>query len=122
MTGLRTWWRKLGGLMVACLMALVLGGPILDALVCKGEDQPVAAVNHPDVAQTVAALDQDDGQAGHEGPEICAHGHCHHGVTVGLLVDDADLHSWPRVALHAQPAAPSHTSQAPTGLERPPRA
>lgn len=122
MTGLRTWWRKLGGLMVVCLLATLIGGPTLDAIVCKGEGEASVASAQVEMGHAIATSDRDVGEPGHAGPTICAHGHCHHGLTLGLVLAEATIAPLPRAEPHGMTAPPPHASRAPSGLERPPRA
>jgi hypothetical protein len=124
MTLLRTWWRKAGGLVVACLLATLIIGPTLDAMVCGGESEAAVGSIPHGAAQTLVSahhdqldLDVGDGEAGN-----CAHGHCHHGVALGFIVADAAALHTPTVQSHALAPSSVRASRAPSGLERPPRA
>ncbi len=122
MTGLRTWWRKLGGLMAVCLLATLIGGPTLDAIVCKGEGEVSVASAQFELGQSLATPDGDRSDPGHDGIEVCAHGHCHHGLALGLVLAETAIEPAPVTDLHDLTPASPHASRAPAGLERPPRA
>lgn len=80
MTGLSTHSRTLGAWLVACLLAVFVATPLLDAAVCR--DEAVAATLATDAAAPAALATLDDAKApAHPdagGPQPCAHGHCHH--------------------------------------------
>jgi hypothetical protein len=124
MTPLRTWWRKTGGLVVACLLAALVIGPTLDAVVCGGEGETAAASMPHGAAQSivVAHHDQPDPNVDHDEGGICAHGHCHHGLTLGFVIADASVLPGPTSESHALGTTATHASRSPSGLERPPRA
>jgi hypothetical protein len=121
MTQLRTWWRKLGGPMIACLLAALIAGPVLDAVVCKGEfgAAPVSAVFSD--GQTDASAPHDQTEPGH-GADACVHGHCHHGLTLALAAAEAMAAPAALSQLHAMAVGSPPASLNPSGLERPPRA
>ena len=75
MTRLAKWWRSIGGLAAACLLALFAVGPVADAVVCQADAPAVEAAYAPDKADVAAPGDPKShpAEAG-----ICVHGHCHH--------------------------------------------
>ena len=84
MMGRSTWWRRLGGLLAACLLVVLASAPSIDALVCQ-DDAAIAASQstNADSAHLASAPTpaQNSGDAG----DICPHGHCHH---FGVYVDN----------------------------------
>lgn len=93
MAGRSTWWRRLGGLLAALVLAVLTMGPSLDALICGGEDgmSAAAAVQTVDSDHAVAVEDG-HGQSPHDGDLTpCMHGHCHHGAPyVPAALSDAE--------------------------------
>lgn len=125
----KTWWRDLGGLLAAAVIAVLAFAPALDALICGGEEPTVNAPAAIAEAQAPVAKDQvaDLGEhhgavSGHADGGVCPHGHCHHGGVAqpapqsprfALLSVAARL----PIPLSAVPVSDPHYS-----LDRPPRA
>ncbi|MET3665574.1 hypothetical protein [Caulobacter sp. 1776] len=117
-----TWWRNLGGLMAACVLALLVVAPAVSMATCLCEaDASVVSVETGVAAVQTIHSDQ----RGHRAPceaACCVNGHCHHG---GAMLDTAV----PEVPALA-PVAPEHAlasvqflaSRTLSGLDRPPRA
>jgi hypothetical protein len=120
MTQVRTWWRKLGGLMVVCLLAALVVGPALDSIICNGETDVAMATLGDDPA--VASHTQDHSAPTHGSDGACVHGHCHHGLTVALAIADATTAPTTATQAHCLASASVLGSRNPSGLERPPRA
>ena len=125
MTGLRTWWRRYGGLL-AVLLAFVLVVPTaVDAAICGLEGSAVAgaAADGHGAAKAAAPAKADAGQKAAIGDvdAACHHGHCHHGG-VGVPAPAADA---VRVLVAATAPPPSMARAPPshpfTRLDRPPR-
>jgi len=115
-----TWWRNLGGLMAACVLALLVVAPTVGMAACVCEDgAPVVGVETAAAVQTVQR-DQQDHRVPCEAA-CCVSGHCHHG---GAMLDTA-VAAVPALA----PAASEHAAMAVhvlasrtlAGLDRPPR-
>ncbi|MBT9473166.1 MAG: hypothetical protein V4514_01555 [Pseudomonadota bacterium] len=120
MTGLKTWWRKLGGLMAVCLLTTLLAAPILDAVLCEADSEAVVATSQQD--HVLPSSDHpDDGHTGGSST-ACPHGHCHHGVGFGVLAVETTTELSPLDQHYLAPPFTRHASRAPAGLERPPRA
>lgn len=120
MTGLKTWWRKLGGLMAVCLLTTLLAAPILDAVLCKEDSGTAVAASQQD--HVLSSSDHpDDGHTGGSSA-ACPHGHCHHGVGFGVLAVETATELSPLDQHYLAPPSTRHASRAPAGLERPPRA
>ena len=124
MKRLRTWWRGMGGLMAACLLAMLVTAPVFDALICSNDEASAASVvataaGPGDVAAQPGPAHKPAHPADVGG---CQHGHCHHGTPMlGALVGDAAA---PLAAQALQPglsarAAPSLPL---AGPDSPPRA
>lgn len=115
-------WRKVGGLLVAALLAVLVLSPSVDALICK--DDGTVAVQAPTGHVTLAAADDADEVSGHPlgTAGTCQHGHCHHGASY-TAADPADLLAVPATRVgHALISTRLPPSSAPPGLDRPPRA
>lgn len=116
-----TGWRNLGGLLAACVLALLVIAPTIGMATCICEDgAPAAGVETSAAVQTVQGDQQD-----HRAPcdaASCVGGHCHHG---GAMLGTAAAEVPTRA-----PAAPEHmpasvqvlASRVLSGLDRPPRA
>lgn len=118
--GRSTWWRRLGGLLAACLLVVLASAPSIDALVCQ-DDAAIAAsqVTNADSAHLASAPTpaKNSGDAG----DICPHGHCHH---FGVYVDNPPVRQVMTAFLEAPANAPEQ--RFPPSLpgatpERPPR-
>jgi hypothetical protein len=121
MAQLRTWWRKLGGPVIACLLAALVASPALDAFVCKGELDTAAVSTVFSDGQTDASALHDQTAPGHDA-DACVHGHCHHGLTLALAAAEAMAAPAALSPLHSMAVGSAPTSLNPSGLERPPRA
>jgi len=116
MRRMMTWWRDLGGLLAACLLALLVIAPTADAGLCLCADD--VAVN----GLAFQAAQTDDGDAYPCEAVCCLSGHCHHG---GPMLDPSVVLVPTLEAMTARPvlaAAPALASLPASGLERPPRA
>lgn len=119
MFGRVTWLRRLGGLLVACLVLMLAGAPTFDEFVCVN-DTAVAEASASDGSISVARPDV--GGAAHlpDADDLCAHGHCHHGAP--FLVSAASLTTHVHTAPQLRPRdMAALASRSPAGLERPPR-
>jgi len=121
MTGPKTWWRKLGGLMAICLTAMLLAGPSLEAFICK-DDGSVPAASATAEGEVVLIAEHETSDRSDCGPAICQHGHCHHGVQFALTGAEGATALGSRAEIHLPPSQARHDSRSPSGLERPPRA
>lgn len=117
-----TWWRNLGGLMAACVLALLVVAPTAGMAACVCEnDAPVVGF---ETGVTVAQVVQSDRQD-HAAPceaACCVGGHCHHG---GAMLDApvaAVPAPAPVVSEHATACAHALASRTIAGPDRPPRA
>lgn len=114
-----TWWRNLGGLMAACVLALLVVAPTVGMAACVCEDR-ASVVGVETVATQTIQGDQRDHAAPCEAA-CCVGGHCHHG---GAMLDAAveDVAAPPAVASeHATASIHALVSRALPGLDRPPR-
>jgi uncharacterized membrane protein YjjB (DUF3815 family) len=118
MQRMTTWWRNLGGLLAACVLALLVVAPttslaaclcVEDAAIGQVSDVPaIQAERHEEGAPCKAAC--------------CVSGHCHH---AGSLLDApvvAISAPAPMAAEHAIAPTRALASRAPSALDRPPRA
>lgn len=116
-----TWWRNLGGLMAACLLALLVVAPTVSTATCLCEgDTPIVSVETRAAVQTVQS-DQQDHRVPCEAA-CCVSGHCHHG---GAMLD-APVAAVPAPAPvaseHVMTSAHALASRTLSSLDRPPRA
>ena len=117
-----TWWRNLGGLMAACVLALLVVAPVagMAACVCDNDARVVGVETSTPTAQAIQS-DQRD----HEAPcdaVCCVSGHCHHG---GALLDTAVAAvptPTPVDSEQAMASAHALASRTISGPDRPPRA
>lgn len=115
-----TWWRNLGGLMAACVLALLVVAPTASMATCLCDGAPVIGVETGAV-QTTAQGDQRDHRAPCEAA-CCVSGHCHHG---GGMLDTAVAEApalAPTASEHAMASVHVLASRPLPGLDRPPRA
>lgn len=124
MDALAQWWRRLGGLLAAAVVALLVVGPGIDTIICAGED--VVAVGAPDHGLRLNAAADDHhsptapGTVDHTG--ACPHGHCHHIAADRAACAVAELDAPGTLARLPIPQARGLDSDLLYGLERPPRA
>jgi hypothetical protein len=115
-------WRKVGGLLVAGLLAVLVLSPAVDALICK--DDGTVAVQAPNGHVTLAVADDADEVSGHPlgAAGTCPHGHCHHGTSY-TVADPVDVATAPATRVgRTLVSTRLPPSSAPPGLDRPPRA
>ncbi|WP_454717801.1 hypothetical protein [Caulobacter segnis] len=109
-----TWQRNLGGLLAACVLALLVLIPAIASASCICDERPARA------EQTIHA-DQKHDSAPCKAA-CCLGGHCHHG---GSLIDAPVLavsSPAPKTAEHILVAALAPASHNPSPLDHPPRA
>jgi hypothetical protein len=113
-----TWWGKLGGLMAACLLSLLVVAPTVSMAACLC-DYDVAIVGVEAVAIAVLGDPEDHGAPCDAA--CCVSGHCHHGG--GML--DAPVAAVPAlvsfVSEHVMAAPQALASRTLSGPDRPPR-
>jgi len=117
-----TWWRNLGGLMAACVLALLVVAPSVSLAACTCD----SAASVTGVETRVAASQAVQGDLQDHGAPCeaacCVGGHCHHG---GAMLDTpvAAVSAPILVASeHAMASAPARASRPVAGPDRPPRA
>ncbi|MEW5683305.1 MAG: hypothetical protein AB1942_00150 [Pseudomonadota bacterium] len=129
MTQTSTAWRRIGAVLFALVLSLLIVGPGIDTIICRDEltagpaaELSVTAVG--DHAQVVQAHDADAGGLSDHGPDglACVHGHCHHaGAYMAADLRAADEPDAPR-AQHALLRSRVAVSDPKFMLMRPPRA
>ena len=114
----------MGGLLAACLLAVLVTAPAFDAVICFNDDAPAARASTEAASVETSAQPAREHAPGHpaDADEGCQHGHCHHGApmlsaSIGDEAAPVAVDSL-RPALSAR-AAPS---LAVAGPDRPPRA
>ncbi|WP_454761370.1 hypothetical protein [Caulobacter segnis] len=110
-----TWQRNLGGLLVACVLALLVLIPAVASAACVCDERPAS------VAEQTIQADQKHDSAPCKAA-CCLGGHCHHG---GSLIDAPVLAvsaPAPKIAEHVLVAALAPASHNPSPLDHPPRA
>jgi hypothetical protein len=108
-----TWWRNLGGLLVACVLTLLVAAPMTSAAACLCADDAPAA------SQTIQVEHQQDSAPCKAA--CCLGGHCHHASpALGALISTVATPA-PVTARHA--ITPGHVlpSLTVSALDRPPR-
>lgn len=123
MAGRMTWWRKLGGLLAALVVAVFTMGPGLDTLICGGDGgiNAVAAVQTASADHTASVEDGHGQPSQDQSLGVCMHGHCHHGA---LYVPDTLPTAEAPLAVpngHDLVRATGTTSDRHFQLKRPPR-
>ena len=115
-----TWWRNLGGLLAACVLALLVLAPAVTMAACVCDTNAAPITMSPAVDQAVQSEHQDEGAPCDAA--CCVSGHCHHG---GSMLDTpvaAVPSPAPVIAEHAIVAAHALASRTISGPDRPPRA
>jgi len=112
-----TWWRNLGGLLAACVLAMLVVIPTFSTAACRCDG---------DVATREATVQAVQGEGRHDSAPCeaacCLGGHCHHGAAmldalVALLPTPILVAAEPlRAPTQALASRTTHD------LERPPRA
>lgn len=115
-----TWWRDLGGLLAACVLALLVAAPMTGAAACLCNEDAVGQTTSVGGGQAIHANQPEDSGPCQE--PCCLGGHCHHAgpaldVPVVVLASPA-----PRAAELTIAPARALASRAPSALDRPPRA
>lgn len=117
-----TWWRNLGGLMAACVLALLVIAPTVSMAACFCEEAaPAVSVDSGAAAVETVQADQRDHRTPCEAA-CCVGGHCHHGGAVLDTVVAAVATPAPFAAEHALASVQILASRVLSGLDRPPRA
>lgn len=112
-----SWWRNLGGLLVACVLAVLVAAPVSSA-VCLCDDGPIERV-----ASAVQTVQADHGQGDAPCKAVCCvSGHCHHAGSLFEAPVPALAAPVPTVAEHAAAPALVLASHTPSPLDHPPRA
>jgi hypothetical protein len=117
-----TWWRNLGGLMAACVLALLVVAPTVSMATCLCADE--AAIVRVETGAVIVQAIQGDPQD-HSAPceaACCVSGHCHHGGVVLDAPVAAVPALAPVVSEHLMASAHALASRTISGLDRPPRA
>lgn len=119
--GLKTWFKQMGGTLIACLLLSFVVVPTLDSAVCATDGERPVAQSHQQTIQGASADPQQDKEQDH-GSEVCIHGHCHHASPfVGAALDHFRLSNPP--ALHTTPVNLGFPpSSSVDRLKEPPRA
>ena len=116
-----TWWRNLGGLVAACVLALLVVAPTVSmaTCVCKNDAAIVSVETGTGALQAVQSDSRDHGAPCEAA--CCASGHCHHG---GAMLDSpvaAVPAPAPVVSEHVMASAHALASRTISGPDRPPR-
>lgn len=121
MAVLATWWRRVGGVLAAAVLCVMIAAPIAQAAVCA--DEPAVAVASLDVAGAAVASPDlgNDADPCEDGGCVCIHCHSHHaGAYTPVALTDAQ---GPAVVCgrHRLAEGPSPPSSLTFGFKRPPR-
>ena len=115
----KTWWRNLGGLLAACVLALLVVAPMASMAACVCDD----SARIVGVETSAVAVQGDQRDHGAPCDALCCVGdHCHHG---GALLDTAIAAvpaPAPADSEHAMASAHALASRTISGPDRPPRA
>jgi hypothetical protein len=116
-----SFWRRAGGVFIACLLVMLVIAPSADSFMCADDGPQTASVEQSFDAGAAnlspAGSIHKDVQHG-----ICPHGHCHHGIP---YVGAASLAAIEPHAFADRPQPPemtNHPSGPASRLEDPPRA
>lgn len=117
-----TWWRNLGGLIAACVLALVVITPMVGmaTCLCEGDALIISVETSAAAVQTVQS-DREDHGAPCESA-CCVSGHCHHGGAVLGTAAAGVPTLAPAASEHAIAPVDLLASRALSSLDRPPRA
>jgi hypothetical protein len=120
MMGRSAWWRRLGGLVAACLLVVLAAAPLIDAIVCQ-DDAAIATAQLAKADAGKAASAPATAPQGGDPGDLCPHGHCHH---FGVYVGREPVREIMTAFLEVRPDAPAQ--RFPPSLpsatpERPPR-
>lgn len=118
MTKLTTLLKRMGGVVIACLLLTLVVTPAADAVICGFE--PASMTSH--VTDDAALADVAGDEHGPADIDACFHGHCHHASPlIGAQI--LALDTLPVAQAHLVPAlAGLPPSLAPDRLNKPPRA
>lgn len=115
-----TWWRNLGGLLAACVLALLVVAPTASMAACVCDNIAVTITVGAAADQAVQG-DHGDDRAPCEAA-CCVSGHCHHGGSMLDTPAAAVPTPAPVVTEHALAATDALASRTISGPDRPPRA
>lgn len=121
MNGLKTWFRRMGGALIACLLLALVVAPSLDLAICANDGGRAFASS---VQVTDQGVDADNQKSrDHEGgSDACIHGHCHH-ASPAIGGDEVSYSAPDPLSSHTAPKNVGFPpSSAPDRLEEPPRA
>lgn len=117
-----TWWRNLGSLLAACVLALFVITSTVSLATCLCEAAPPNSSVERSTATVQAVQNAPQEHAAPCEAACCVSGHCHHG---GVILD-ATLTGVPTPALviaeHAMASTHTLASRTLSGPDRPPRA
>lgn len=115
-----SWLRRFGTALTALVLAIIVFGPSLDRLICRDDTALGAQAAERVVSVTTA---HDGASHPDNAPEVCMHGHCHHGPAAAPLIPEALLTTIAPVRDH-HPLLRTRvrTADAKFDLMRPPRA
>lgn len=114
-----SWWRRLGAALSALVLAVLVLGPSLDAIICHDDLSMSAAA--AEALTERAAPHQDRSDHGGDGL-ACVHGHCHHGSAYAPVAFAAVEGREALRAEHKLFRVRVEISDPKFGLKRPPRA
>ncbi|ADG10965.1 hypothetical protein B7G68_12845 [Caulobacter segnis] len=115
MDGMTTWRRNLGGLLAACVLALLVLIPTLASASCICDERPAS------VAEQTIQADQKHDSAPCRAA-CCLGGHCHHGGSLIETPVEVISAPAPKTAEHILVPALAPASHISSPLDHPPRA
>lgn len=117
-----TWWRNLGGLMAACVLALLVVAPSVSMAACICDNPAAPAIGvEIGVAASQAVLDDARNHGAPCEAACCVGGHCHHGGAMLHALVGTVSGPHPILSEHATAAARALASRTLSGPDRPPR-
>ena len=117
-----TWWRNLGGLMAACVLALLVVAPAVSMATCVCKDDAAIVGVETDTATFQAGQSDSRDHGAPCEAACCVGGHCHHG---GAMLDAPSAGApfpTPIVSEHVIASPHALASRTLSGPDRPPRA
>ncbi|NQE64350.1 hypothetical protein E1H18_4606 [Caulobacter sp. RHG1] len=116
-----TWLKTISGALCGLVLVVFTLVPAVDSLLCGFEGRPAVSAQLA-VGKVVATSDHDDrSQTGKVGGEVCAHGHCHHGLSAAPPIGAMAAVALVRPLVLAPETSGLPPSNQPDGPTEPPR-
>jgi hypothetical protein len=115
-------FRKILSAVLAALLVLTFIGQVTDSVACAGEETAFAVSQLQHAGDPAALAQGTQNDHSEYWPDLgCTHGHCHHGVGMGLLNEQAPRQDFGLAMQIVSPVSTFHPSALQDRLLRPPR-